>query len=471
VKKEIATVSNTRSSILFHFFQDEISSERDAVIGELCATVNLPGFRKGKAPKNIVLSKFSSNIDSRTKSALIDKALKELQQSAEELNVLTIVDYSTEDVGDGFACKLTFDVRPNVELPDYRSIALSPFSEEVSAEEVDAEFERIKRYHAEYKLVEREAAAGDYVKLNYEGILEDGVAIVDVDPNNKIYGKQTATWEEAGNKDTKGVQAVIQGVIGHKAGDKCEAEEAFPEDFPVAGRAGKRATYAFEVLEVRERVDPEFDEKFLRQYGVDSVDALKALIGKHLAGNRRSQGLIKQRDEVVHFLANSAKFELPESVIHKEVRGLAQAFVDSQVKNGVPVKNFENRADEISRDLLPIAEIRAKAGLMLDKVAEVENIEIDNRDIEAMILQDTALKRVGIDQYVRELKNDRDKLMDLRMRTRRGRALDFLVTTNSKGIVTTELNEAAEDQETFEIQDQEIPEDQETAEAQEPQEG
>jgi trigger factor len=452
VKKETVAVNNTRSSILFHFSQDEVSSKREAVISELCATVNLSGFRKGKVPKNIILSKFSDNIDSHTKSALIDKAFEEIQQSAEELNLLTIVDYSTEDMGVGFTCKLTFDIRPNVELPNYKSIALSPFPEEISAEEIDAEFERVKGYYAEYKPVEREAMAGDYVKLNYEGILEDGVAIADIAPNNKIYGKQTATWEEAGNESAKGVQAVIQGVIGHKAGDKREVKESFPEDFSVAELAGKRATYTFEVLEVRERIDPEFDKKFLGQYGLDSIDALRTLMGKYLSKNKRSQGLIKQRDEVVHFLANSAKFELPESVIHKEVHGLVQAFVDSQVRSGIPAKNFENRTDEISQNLLPIAETRAKAGLMLDKIAEVEKIEIDNKDIEAMILQDTALKRVDIEQYVREIKNDRSKLVDLRTRTRRGKALDFLVTTNSEKIATAELNEEIEAQGAGEIQ-------------------
>ncbi|MDR2435785.1 MAG: trigger factor [Puniceicoccales bacterium] len=449
MKKEIITVNNTRSSILFHFPQDEISAQRDVVTGEFCATVSLPGFRKGKVPKNIILSKFSSAIDSRTKAALADKAFEELQQSEEELNLLAIVDYSTENAEDGFVCKLTFDLRPNIELPDYKSVTLSSFSEEISADEVDAELEHIKKYNSKYNAVERESKAGDYVKVNYEGILEDGTAIADIAPNHKIYGRQVGTWEEAGNGDVQGVQAVIQGVIGRKVGDKCEAEETFPDDFPVAELAGKKATYAFEILEVRERVDPELNESFLRQCGVDSVDALRARIAEHLAGRKRTQGLVKQRDEVVHFLANSAKFELPESVIQKEVNGLAQAFVDSQVRNGVPAKSFEGRADEISQNLFPIAEIRAKAGLMLDKIAEVEKIEIGNGDIEAMILQDAALKRIGIDQYVREIKGDRSKLIDIRTRTRRGKALDFLVVTNSKEVAKTQ--ESREDQNTAEI--------------------
>jgi trigger factor len=438
VKKEIITVNNTRSSILFHFSQGEISTQRDVVIGEFCATVSLPGFRKGKVPKNIILSKFSSAIDSRTKSALLDKALDDLQQSAEELNLLAIVDYSTENVEDEFTCKLTFDLRPNIELPDYKSVTLSSFSEEVSAEEVETEFEHIKRYNSKYNAVDREAKAGDYVRVNYEGILEDGMAVADAVPNHKIYGKQINTWEEAGNGNVQGVQAVIQGVIGHKVGDKCEAEEAFPDDFSVVELAGKKATYAFEILEVRERIDPELNESFLEQYGVDSVDTLKTRIAKHLANRKRTQGLVKQRDEVVHFLADFAKFELPESVIQKEVNSLVQAFVDSQVRNGAPAKSFEGHADEISQDLFPIAEIRAKAGLMLDKIAEVEKIEISNGDIEAMILQDVALKRIEIDQYVREIKGDRNKLMDLRARTRRGKALDFLVTANSKEAAKTQ---------------------------------
>ncbi|MDR2720951.1 MAG: trigger factor [Puniceicoccales bacterium] len=438
MKKEIAIVSNTRSSILFHFSQDEISAERGAVISKLCATVNLPGFRRGKAPKNIILSKFSSDIDSRTKSSLLDKAFEELQRSAEELNLLAIVDCSTENEEDGFVCKMTLDIRPSVELPDYKSIALLPFSEEVSAEEVETELEHIRKHNSKYNTVKREAKAGDYVKVSYEGILEGGEAIADVAPNHKVYGRQTNTWEEAGNKDVQGVQAVIQGVIGHKVGDKCEAEEIFPDDFPVVELAGKKATYAFEILEVCERVEPEFDEKFFKQYGVDSIDALRARMAEHLVKRKHTQGLVKWRDEIVHFLANFAKFELPESVIHKEINGLVEAFVDSQIRNGAPAKSFENRADEISESLLPIAKIRAKAGLLLDKIAEVEKVGISNKDIEAMILQDAALKRIGVDRYVREIKNDRSKLIDLRTRARRGKTLDFLISTNSKEMVETQ---------------------------------
>jgi trigger factor len=432
VKKEINTISNTRSSISFLFSNEEISSEKEAVIGEFCATTTLPGFRKGKAPKNIILSKFLPNIEARTKATLLNKALEDVQKSTNELNLLAVVDYSSEDSEDGFLCKLIFDLRPNVKLPDYKNVTLTAFSEKVTKKEVGAEFDHIRKQHSNYNIVDREIKSGDYVKVNYEGFLEGGLAIVDAVPGHKIYGKQVNTWEEAGNVDVPGVQAVIQGVIGHKTGDRCEGEELFSEDFPVPELAGKKATYTFEILEVRERVDPDLNEEFFKQYGVDSVDSLKNRLSEYLANYKRRQGLLKQRDEIIYFLANSAKFELPESVIEREIQGLVQSFIEGQVKNGVSAKYFEGRIDEISKSLLPAAETRAKAGLVLDKIAEMEKIKIDNKDIEAMIFQDISVKKVDASQYVRELQSDRDKLIDLRTRTLRGKALDFLVEINSK---------------------------------------
>jgi trigger factor len=412
--------------------RDEIASKKDAIVSEFCATANLPGFRKGKVPKGIILSKFSSDIDARVKSVLVNEAFENIQRSADELNLLTVVDYSTEDLEDGFVCKLAFDLRPNVGLPDYENIALTAFSDEVTAGEVNSELDHIKKQHSSYNLVERDVKAGDYVKVSYDGVLEDGVAIVDAVPNHKIYGKQTNTWEEAGNAEIYGVQAVIQGVIGRKTGDKDEGEEVFPEDFSIPELAGKKAIYTFEILEVRERIDPELNEEFFKQYGVDSIDGLRERIGEHLARRKRTQGLLKQRDEIVHFLADSAKFELPGSVVDKELQSLVQAFIDGQVRKGIPAKYFEVYVDEISKNLLPVAEIRTKAGMVLDKIAEAEKTEIDNKDIEAMIIQDVTIKKIKVDQYVRDLKNDRDKLVDLRTRTLRGKVLDFLIKTNSK---------------------------------------
>jgi trigger factor len=431
VKKEVSAVNNTRSSLLFCFSHDEISAERDRIVGEFCSTVSLPGFRKGKVPRGVVLSKFANDIETRVKSALLNGAFDEAQKSAGELNLLAIVDFSIEDSEEGVICKLIFDLRPSIELPDYKSIPLEVFSEEVSDVEIEAELEHIRKRQANYNLVDREVRASDYVKVNYSGVLEDGSAIDDVAPNSRIYGKQMNTWEEAGNTEAGGVQAVIQGVIGHRVGDQCEVEQIFAADFSIPELAGKMAIYTFEILEIRERVDPELNGEFLKQYGVDSVDELKTRIGERLAKSKRTQGLVKQRDEIVHFLSSAAKFELPGSALDGETQTLVQAFVDNRVKEGIPAKYFEAHIDEISKNLLPTAEIRAKAGLMLDRIAEVEKIEIENRDLGDMLWQDSMLKKIDIEKYIRSVKSDRNLLIDLRTRTLRGKMLDFLVAINS----------------------------------------
>jgi trigger factor len=440
VKKEISSINSTRSMVLFDFSNEELAIEKDKLTGEFCATTSLPGFRRGKVPKNIVLSKFAHDIEARAKSALLNRAFDEVRKSAKELNLLTIVDFSTKNSETGLVCELVFDLCPNVELPDYKNISLSPFSDEVSEEEIESELMHIKKQHSNYNLVEREVKVGDYVKVSYYGIFDDGTAVADVVPGHKVYGQQTNTWEEAGNTDVHGVQAVIQGVIGHKIGDRCTGKEIFANDFSIAQLAGKTAIYTFEILEIRERVDPELNGEFLSRYGVDSVDELKIRICEHFVNYKRTQGLARQRDEITHFLANAAKFELPGSILEKETQNLVQLFVDSQVRNGKSAKHFEGRIEEISKSLLPTAEIRAKAGLMLDKIAEEEKIEIDNRDIEAMLLQDAAMKNSSIDKYLRTLKSDKNMLIDLRGRALRGKVLDFLVAVNSREASTIEAH-------------------------------
>ncbi|MDE6431943.1 MAG: trigger factor [Opitutales bacterium] len=437
MRKEIKAINNTRSSVLYHFDAEEFSTEKNKVVAEYCTSVAVPGFRKGKAPKGLILSKFGNDIDSRARSVLINKSLEDAEKSKQELHLLVVTDFSVDKEEDGIAVKLIYDLQPDIKLPDYKSIKLDPFSSDVSEKEIEDEFVRIKKQHSRYIPVDREVKPGDYVKVNYEGILRGGSKIADVVSDHKIWGKQTGTWEEAGNKDVPGVQAVIQGVIGHKVGDKGSGKETFPKDFSVPELAGKKATYDFEVLDVRERVDPELNEEFFKQYGVTNATELKNRIRESIAQHKTTQGLVKQRDQIMKFLANAADFELPESVLKREIQSLAQMFVDSQVRGGASVKTIEGHIGEISENLTPLAGERGKSGMMLDKIAEVEKIAIDNKDVEAMIWQDCMLKKLNVNQYVNSLQKDRNLLIDLRSRTLHGKVLDFLVKLNSQEAADT----------------------------------
>lgn len=432
MKRDIDAISNTRSSASYRFSAEEYSTEKEKILAEYCTSVAVPGFRKGKAPKSIISSRFADDIESRTRSVLINKAFDDLEKSKTELNVLAVVDFSADKEGDEFVCKLVYDLQPTIELPDYRSIKLDGFSIEVSDDEVEKEFDRLKRQNAQYVTVDRAVQAGDYVKVDYEGTFDDGSKIADVVPDHKIWGLQHSTWEEAGNADVPGVQSVIQGIIGHKVGDTGEVKQTFPEDFSVPALAGKQANYTFKVLDVRERINPVIDEKFLKQYGVDTEHELKENIKKSIAQHKNTQGLVKQRDQIVDFLADSAKFELPDSVFKHETQTLMKMFIDSQIRNGVPVKQLEKVVENMSAGMAPMANRRGKSGLMLDKIADQEKISIENKDIEAMIWQDSMLRRQDVNHYVNELKKSRELLLDLRTRALRGKVLDFLMRINSK---------------------------------------
>ncbi len=434
MKRDIETINSTRSFVLYEFDTEEVALEKEKVLKEYCAETSISGFRKGKAPKNIVLSKFSSDIESRTKSMFLNKAFEEADKAKQELNLLTVVDFEIENKNERIFCKLIYDIKPDIKLPDYKSVTLTPFSDDVTDEEIESEFLKVKKRHSTYNLVDREIVAGDYVKVSYNGCLEDGSEISTIVPDHTIWGKQVGTWEEAGNKDVGGVQSIIQGIIGHKKGDTGKVEEFFPEDFNILVLAGKKAVYTFEILEVRERVDPEINEEFLKQYEVNSVDELKEHFRTYLSRNKRTQGLVKQRDEIVNFLSSAAEFEIPESVLKREIKILIQMFVDSQVRNGASIKDLKSHMDELSEGLNPMAVQRGKAGLMLDKIAEEEKIEIENKDIEAMIWQDAMFKRININNYINDLKKDRNLLNNLRMRALRGKVLDFILKINSKEI-------------------------------------
>ena len=427
MKEEIVNVSDTCVNLICTFDSNEAAIERESVIKKFCREVSVPGFRKGKVPKNIVLSKFGNAVEQQFKSEIANKSLKAVETSLKDSKVISISDIKHENKDDSIICTLKIDIIPQFELPDYKSIKLDNIDTTVTESEVDNEEKRIFRQYAKYNIVDREAKPGDFVKLSYTGKFEDGTFVADNKDIPSIYGKQSNTWEEAGDTSQIGVKAIVNGIVGTKAGDKKTVSQHYDGAFKIPGLRDKTVTYDLDIAEVRECVMPEITEDLLKNLHAESKDDLRQKIRDSLAASKKEQADFNYREQITSKLSEMADVKIPSSAVDAEATSMMNNFASHQVSHGANIDSLQNHSAEIFESLKPAAATRVKVGAILDDIAKAENIKIDDKDIENTIWHDVYSHKLNPSQYVAEIRKDSRKIADIRRRTLRGKTLNHLL--------------------------------------------
>ena len=202
---------------------------------------------------------------------------------------------------------------------------------------MEAAIDETRKQRASFQVVERAAGKGDFVKVSYEGEIE-GSPIADMVPDKPIWGKQENTWEEAGaDEQQMGVPVIIEGLVGMISGDKKEAEMDFPADFDVPELAGKKAIYRFEVHEVRTRVLPELDDKFLESMKLESVEQFKDQVYEDLLNRKKYDNRQAQRQQIIEEINARVEFPLPESALEKETNSAMADIMKQNMNRAEPL--------------------------------------------------------------------------------------------------------------------------------------
>jgi len=324
-------------------------------------------------------------------------------------------------------------VRPEVPLPKYKGLEVTVPPTEVTGEEVQRTLDHILNQRAEYKTVERPAATGDYVKVSYEG-RADGQPVAELAPDHPIYGKQPATWEEAGATEAPGVQAVIQGIVGMAAGDHKTVEEPFPNDHEVEALRGKTASYEVEVQEVREKILPELDEHFFKSLQVADEAELRQRIKDDLESQNKQNSSQAKRQQIIDQLQNQVDIPVPESAVEQERENILREYMGRAMQQGATQEQLEERQEELVEGAGQAAVQRVKLQLILSRIAEEEAIKVENEDMQQRIMQQAMAQRRKPDEIVKELQNDRGQLLELQRAVLFGKTLDFVSNEASETI-------------------------------------
>ena len=424
---EIKEAGDARKIVNVTFDSDEMSEKGNQVCKELGRLANIPGFRKGKAPEQVIRKRYASEIQQEL-SRKVSTAAYEAVLENKEIKVYSILKVEPGEVKSGEAAtiEVTVDIESEFDLPKYEEFELTVHSGEVNDEDVEKELDTLRDQRASFDEVERATAKGDYVKCSYEGLL-DGEPVMELLPDKPMYGKQSNTWEEAGQAKGLGVDAIAQAVIGMKKEEKKEVEADFPKDFEIAPLAGKKVIYSLEIHEVREKKAPQADdEDFLKALKAESLEDLKAKIKDDLVSRKERENVDGKRGQVTQKILDMPDFPLPQQAVEDESKTIFQSNVQRAIQQGAKQEDMEAKRDELWKEAQVQAQARIKITMTLSKIAELEKVEVSNEDLAQAATREAMMMRTDPQKYVQELAKDQARINRLRQDVLHDKTLELV---------------------------------------------
>ena len=411
---ELKDAGTARKIATVTFDAEEIKKKENEACREIGKIANIPGFRKGKAPIAVIRKKYNKELKEELTRKVSTDAYESILDN-KEIKVYSILkvepgDFSSDQ---GAAIEVTIDIEPDIDLPDYDNFEVSAESDEVSDEDINNEINALRDQRASFDIADREAKAGDYIKCSYEGEL-DGKPVSEIVPDKPMYGKQSNTWEEAGQAKGLGVDAIAEGVVGMKSGDKKDIKATFEDDFEIAPLAGKSVTYNLEVHEVREKKQPELNEEFFKSLKVENLEELKDKVLTDLESRKQREIQNSKRSQITQKILELPDFPLPQQAVEDESNSIFQQRAQRAIQQGAKQEEIETKKDELWKEAKTQGEARVKLTLILSKIAEQEKVEVTNEDLARAATQEAMMMRKDPTAYIKELSKDRRQLQRLR---------------------------------------------------------
>ena len=427
--RQIATVT---------FDAEEIQTKEKEACNEIGKVANIPGFRKGKAPSNVIRKRFSKELNDELTRKLSTEAYESIMEN-KDFKVYSIlkVEPGSIDTNSGTSVDITYDIEPEFEIPDYENFQVTTEPVEVTDEDIDKELDAIREQRSTFEEVDRIAQEGDYIKCSYEGML-DGSPVSDLVPDKPMYGKQSNTWEEAGESKGMGVDAIAKGVVGMKKGDKKEVEAKFDKDFEVPPLAGKTIMYNIEVHEVREKKSPEMNEEFLQTLKVENLQELKDRVATDLENRKKRDIQNSKRSQITKKFLEIPDFPLPQQAVEDESNIIFQSKAQQAIQRGAKQEDIESKKDELWKEAKVQGEARVKLTIILSKIAEKEKVEVSNEDLARAATQEAMMQRKDPTAYIKELSQNRQQLHRLRQDILHDKTLELVADKAKETVGETE---------------------------------
>ena len=356
---------------------------------------NIPGFRKGKAPQAMVEKMYGVGV---LYEDAIEEALDATYGDAVKESGLEIVsrpEIGVEQIEKGkpFIYTATVAVKPEVTLGEYKGVEVEGAKADVTDEDVQNELKKVQEQNARLLTVEdRGVEDGDQTVIDFEGF---------VDGKGFEGGKAEDYPLTIGSHSF--IDTFEEQLIGKKIGEECEVNVTFPTEYHAADLAGKPATFKVTVKEIKVKELPELNDEFASEVSeFDTLDEYKKDVEKKLAEKKEIEANSKNEDAVVAKVVENASMEIPDKMIDAQAENMVQDMARRMQSQGLSLDMYLKytgmTVEQMKEQARPDAEKRIRTRLVLEAVAQAENIQISDEKVDEEVAKMAEAYKMEVDK-------------------------------------------------------------------------
>ena len=376
MKSVVEDISTVKKKINIEVAPDDVAREMDKALADVGKKAKIPGFRPGKAPKNIVERHYGDEVKSEVVHRLVTESyMKALQEhNLNPVDMPEIENISTLAKGSPLTFTAVVEVRPNIELGVYDGVEVKETAVAVSDAEVTETIDRLREMYAQLEVVEgRPIEKNDTAIIDFEGF-RDGKTIEGAKASDYML--------------SLGSNSLIPGfeeqLVGMNRGETREISVTFPADYNNKDLAGKDAAFTVTLKEIKKKVLPELNDEFAKDIGNNATVAeLTEGIKKDIEYRKKNDQASAQREELLSKLVDAHTFDIPPGMVERELQSMARSHATRMARQGVDVKSFD--FPKFSAENKQLAEKRVKGILLLDVIAEKEKIDVTDQEVSSAI--------------------------------------------------------------------------------------
>ena len=376
-------ISRDKNAVKFtmEFSAEEFEQAQIKVYQDAKNQIEIPGFRKGKAPRSIIEKHYGEGVFFED---AIDALFRQSYGTALDELDLEVIDtpaaeFSKIAKGEGFTVTITVDCFPIVEVKDYKDVEIDKIEQEVSDEDVENELKAVQKRNARQVLVERPAQEGDTLLFDYSGFIGD-----------EQFEGGTAERQQLQLGSGMFIPGFEEQLIGVTPGEKKDVVVTFPEEYHAEDLAGKEAVFHCLVHEIKEEQLPELDDEFAKDVSeYDTLDELNKANRERLEKYAKLSSENQMKDAAVEKVIEANEVEIPASMIEDEIDRMIGELNQQLRYQGITVDQYlqftGKTTGEFRDEIKPEAEKAVKTRIILMGIVEAEKIEVSADEMDEEI--------------------------------------------------------------------------------------
>ena len=395
---QVEKLEKNMAKLTIEVSAEDLEKAMQAAYQKAKGRITLPGFRKGKAPRKMIEQMYGKGIflEDAANALIPEHYSKALEECDLEIVSQPEIDVTQAEPGKAFIFTAEVAVKPEVTLGEYKGVEVPKSETEVTDEDVEAELKKEQEKNSRTVTVEdRGAENGDITTIDFEGFVD---------------GKGTDYPLTLGSGSF--IPGFEDQLVGAKAGDHVEVKVTFPEEYQAKELAGKEAVFQCDVKKVEAKELPELDDDFAQDASeFDTLAEYKEDIKKNLTEKKEKEARAAKENAAVDKAIENAHMEIPDAMLNTQVRQMLDDFSRRMQSQGLTMEQYFQftgmTLEKMQEEMKPQALKRIQTRLVLEKIAEVENIQPTDEEVEEEFKKMADAYKMEVEK-IKELLGDRE---------------------------------------------------------------